>query len=90
MILMAAAARHANNQILAASSTGEGLKKPGFSRLKGCEFNALDWGRRSDLAKAQIPIKTNKTHDKPPILVFIGAKAKVSAKTANATEGNGR
>jgi hypothetical protein len=42
MILMAAAARQANNQILAASSTGEGLKKPGFSRLKGCEFNALD------------------------------------------------
>ena len=40
--------------------------------------------------KAQIHIKTSKTHDKPPILVFIGSKAKVSAKEANATEGNGR
>jgi hypothetical protein len=89
MILMAEAARQANNQILAASSTGEGVKKPGFSKLKGCEPGAIG-GRRSDCAKAQIPIKTNKTHDKPPILVFIGANAKVSAKTANARAGNGR
>jgi hypothetical protein len=37
MILMAEAARQANNQILAASSIGEGVKKPGFSKLKGCE-----------------------------------------------------
>jgi hypothetical protein len=89
MILMAEAARQANNQILAASSTGEGAEKPGFSKLKGCEFDALR-GCRSDCAKAQIPIKTNKTHDKPPILVFIGANAKVSAKTANARVGNER
>jgi hypothetical protein len=41
MILMADAARQANNQILAASSTGEGAEKPGFSKLKGCEFDAL-------------------------------------------------
>jgi hypothetical protein len=42
MTLMAAAARQANNQILAASSTGDDAEKAGFSRLKGCEFNALD------------------------------------------------
>jgi hypothetical protein len=41
MILMAEAARQANNQILAASSTGEGVKKPGFSKLKGCEPGAI-------------------------------------------------
>ena len=90
MILMAVAARQANNQILAASSMGEGPEKSGRATLERFGVSPLDLGYHFDCANAQIPIKTNKTHDKPPILVLIGANAKVSAKTANARAGNGR
>jgi hypothetical protein len=45
---------------------------------------------RSDRKNAQKPMKHKSTHDNPPNLVFVGANAKVSEKTANAMAGNGR
>ena len=75
MIRKAVVARQAKSQILAASSTGEA---PTNCRDPSCRQNA------------QNPIRQRSTHESPPILVFIGASARVSAKKANARAGNGR
>jgi hypothetical protein len=90
MILIAAVARQAKSQILAASSATEGLdadKLPLEEFL--CPF-ALDCKVSSDRNNAQQPMKHISNQESPPNLVLIGASAKVSAKNANAMIGKGR
>ena len=87
MILIAAAARQAKSQILAASSTWD---EPVWPQLLGTDKPFSECWIRSERKNAQNPIKQSKTHAKPPTLEFVGAPAKVSAKMANAMAGKGR
>ena len=85
MILIAVAAKQANNQIRAASSTREGSIEPIW--LEALFGNDLEGRARSGINNTQNPIKLKSSHDNPPILVLIGDIAKVSAKIVNASEG---
>jgi hypothetical protein len=87
MILMAVAARQANSQILAASSTREGSIEPIWLEFEALNGRDLEGWARSESKYTQKPIKLKSSHDNPPILVLMGDNAKVSAKTANASVG---
>ena len=90
MILIAVAARQANSQILAASSTAVMLAVAKCAEVEMPCPRELTCKTRSDRKKAQQPMMPKSNQDNPPNLVLMGASAKVIAKTANARLGNGR